>query len=261
MVDSPSLLSTIPDPLRTDFWTEFSNVQRSYFESRWRYTAIDGGRFAELTFNIVDGLLSGEFPAQAQKPKNFVKACRELEQYQASETNRSLRITIPRALMVLYDIRSNRDSGHIGSEVIANQQDSQLIIDISAWITAELIRYCHRMDISDAETIISSIIEKRSPVVIDINGTRIALISGTLKERILVLLHTSMKSVNRSVLYKWLKKPNIKHYNDVLKKLDKSNLVYIDDERCVHILPNGTEQASNVIARERVVLNSNSNSN
>ena len=82
----------------------------NYLERRWGPSELNGGKFCEAVYSIINGALTGTFPATATKPQSMVHACAALEV--PADPNRvgdrSLRILIPRILPVLYEVRNNR---------------------------------------------------------------------------------------------------------------------------------------------------------
>ena len=55
----------------------------------------------------------------------------------------SIRLHIPRALRMVYDIRNKRDAAHLANGIDPNLQDSTLVISVLDWVLAELIRLHH----------------------------------------------------------------------------------------------------------------------
>ena len=118
MIDQKNLLGSIPEGLRNPLLDEYRGLCNAFNEGRWKLTALDAGRFCEVAYTIIDGMLSGNFATKPKKPGNFVKSCQDLEQKPpVAVGDRSLRILIPRLLPALYEIRNNRNVGHVGGDV------------------------------------------------------------------------------------------------------------------------------------------------
>ena len=75
---------------------------------------------------------------ESVRPSNFVEACRRLESNSGGP--RSFKILIPRLLPLLYEIRNNRNVGHVGGDVDPNHMDATTVLAIVAWVMAELVR-------------------------------------------------------------------------------------------------------------------------
>lgn len=208
MIDSIDLLKSIPKGLRDPLLEEFSGLCRAFNEARWKLAALDAGRFCEVAFCIIDGALSGNFPPAPTKPANFVAACRALEnRAPVTVGDRSLRILIPRLLPSLYEIRNNRDVGHVGGDVKPNKMDATFVRDACAWITAELVRIFHNTTIELAQASVDLIAERTHPLVWELDGIK-RVLDPTFKawERALVLLYatpgwTDIKKLNAWVIY------------------------------------------------------------
>ena len=106
--------STLPTHLRDDLLNAFAEIVSNYAEGRWEPAELNGGKLCEAAYAICEGLVSGTMPARASKPQNMVQACQALEKTPATAAPRSVRIQIPRMLVALYEIRNNRNVGHVG---------------------------------------------------------------------------------------------------------------------------------------------------
>ena len=93
----------------------------------------------------------------------MVSACRALENQPAAPSrvgDRSLRILIPRMLVALYEIRSNRGVGHAGGDVEPNFMDATAVQAMARWVVAELIRIFHQASTDDAQAAVDAIVER-----------------------------------------------------------------------------------------------------
>ena len=132
-------LGHLPPGLRDELMEEFAKItQRLYQKGQWEAAELDGGRFSEIVYTILAGHTNGDnYPARASKPAQFKQACERLE----SKTgySKSVRLTVPRALVALYDIRNQRGVGHVGGDVDANYMDATLVLHVVQWVMAELV--------------------------------------------------------------------------------------------------------------------------
>jgi hypothetical protein len=148
--------------LRTELLAEFAKITRNYRETRWEAQNLDGGRLCEIAYTILDGYTSGgNYPTGASKPPSFEAACKALE-------NRSIypdsaRITIPRVLFALYEIRNRRGVGHVGGDVNANHMDAEFVLAAAKWVVAELVRLFHTVDVRTATDVVDALVEKPFP--------------------------------------------------------------------------------------------------
>ena len=137
----------LPKRLRSELLDAFGKIVQNYAERRWEPAELNGGKLCEVAYSIVKGMADGKPPARASKPKNMVDACKKIEQ--SSSLPRSLRIQIPRMIVALYEVRNNRNVGHVGGEVDPNHMDAVCVLQMSKWIVAELIRVLHERPLDE----------------------------------------------------------------------------------------------------------------
>jgi hypothetical protein len=234
MIESSSLLQTVPTGLREPLIQEFSGLCRAFNESRWKLTALDAGRFCEVVYCIVDGALSGSFQSTPKKPGDFVAACRALENRPPVPVgDRSLRILIPRLLPSLYEIRNNRDVGHVGGDVQSNKMDAAFVRDACAWITAELIRVFHNTSTEVAQQSVDLLAERVHPLVWEFEGVK-RVLDTTLKawERALVLLYATPGTTTVKQLNAWVVYPS-KFRRGVLEPLFQKRLIELTGDKAI----------------------------
>ena len=134
-----SALGMIPEGLRTPLLKAYNEIHTNFRERRWEPSELNGGKLCEIVYTIINGYIAGTFPPKPAKPSNMVSACQALEQTPAGATQRSVRIQIPRILVALYEIRNNRNVGHVGGDVDPNEMDAVAVLYMSRWIMAELV--------------------------------------------------------------------------------------------------------------------------
>lgn len=207
MIDASKLLATVPAGLRDPLVDEYRGLSTAYLEGRWRNTALDAGRFCEVVYTILDGALSGTFASAPAKPARFPDACRALESRPPVPVgDRSLRIMIPRVLPGMYEIRNNRDVGHVGGDVNANKMDATYLRDSSTWVMAELVRIFHSVTTDEAQQSVDALVERSHPLVWEYQGTKRVLDPGMrAKDKILVLLHSSQTGATVAKLQAWIR--------------------------------------------------------
>ena len=244
MIDGTALLASLPAGLRDPLLAEYRGIVTAYTEGRWKLSALDAGRFCEVVFTILDGALSGTFAASPSKPARFVDACRALESRPpVAVGDRSLRILIPRVLPALYEVRNNRDVGHVGGDVTANKMDAQFVRDSSTWVLAELVRMFHAVPVADAQVSVDALVERSHPLVWEHNGKRRVLDPEmSAKDKVLVLLHGLPSGASTAELQEWTKyKVNFRR--QVLEPLESALLVECDSElEQVVITPLGVQR-------------------
>lgn len=240
MIDRAKLLAGLPTALRDSLLDEYQGICSAYNESRWKLASLDAGRFCEAAYTIVQGVLSGTFATSPAKPANFVGACRALESMPPVQVgDRSPRILIPRILPALYEIRNNRNVGHVGGDVAANKMDATISREACAWVVAELVRIFHSASIEEAQEVVDSLVERVHPLVWQVGDLKRVLSPGMKAgDRALVLLYSTLGWVKATELQKWVRyQANFRR--QVLKKLFDRHLVELVDDK-VLITPLGS---------------------
>ncbi len=237
-------LAQLPTQLRRDLLDAFEKIVRNFAEGRWEPSELNGGKLAEAAYTVCEGVTSGAMPARARKPRNMVAACRALET--ATSAPRSVRIQIPRVLLALYEIRNNRNVGHVGGEVNPNHMDAVLVLQVAKWVVAELVRVLHQMPVNDAAEVVDALVERDVPLVWKVRGTRRVLDPAmSAKDKTLVLLHGATGGVAEDELRSWVEYANSTGYRrKVLLPAHKKKLLEYDpDARTVIISPTGVAYA------------------
>lgn len=251
MIKAAQALSQIPASLRTPLIDEYNNIIQNYMERRWSPAELSGGRFCEIVYTILNGFASGKYPSAPQKPANFVSACRNLE----NNTNvpRSFQILIPRILPVLYEIRNNRNVGHVGGDVDPNHMDATAVVSMSSWVMGELVRFFHNVSVQEAQETVDSLVERRIPLVWNIAGIKRVLDPTlSLKDQILLLISSSSSLVSTDNLFSWCDQKNRSYFIKTLRQLHKKRFLELSsDLKTVQILPPGSTYISQLISSRR----------
>jgi hypothetical protein len=247
-VEIDAAFGSLPATLRTELLVAFSQIAKNYRERRWEPSELNGGKLCEVAYSIVKGYADLSYPKRATKPRNMVAACQALER--ATGAPRSIRIQIPRMLIALYEIRNNRNVGHVGGDVDPNHMDALCVLQMSKWIVAELVRVLHDIDVDEAAETVEGLIERETPIIWEVNGTKRVLdTSLTMREKSLVLLHAADGAVKERDLVSWVEHSNASVFRrDVLRTAHKAREIEYDDSAAaVRISPLGIEKVETVI--------------
>lgn len=241
-MDTISTLSGIPVGLRDALLVAYGEIIRNFRERRWEPSELNGGKLCEVVYSILKGYVDRRMPSRPQKPRNMVDACKNLEQADASLFPRAVRIQIPRMLVALYEIRNNRGVGHVGGDVNPNEMDSKVVLEMSKWIMAELVRLFHNLTTDEATEIVESLVERTIPVVWVVDGRRRVLKLGlSKKDETLLLLYSTAGAVQEDEIFHWVEHSNSSVFRkNVLKRLHKDRLIEFDERTGqAHISPKG----------------------
>lgn len=215
-------------------------------ERRWSSAELSGGRFCEIVYTILDGHAKGAYPTSPMKPTNFVEACRRLENN--AMVPRSFQILIPRMLPALYEIRNNRNVGHVGGDVDPDFMDSSAVISMSSWILAELVRVFHSITTEAAQSVVTELSERRIPLVWRSGEMRRVLNPQLpLKSQVLLLLASTNSKISVDTLIKWTGYNGKAYFTRLFRQLHASRLIEFDEaSQEIELLPPGASEATNV---------------
>ncbi|WP_254513741.1 hypothetical protein [Anatilimnocola floriformis] len=241
MILPSQAFAALPAGLRDPLLEEYRLIAQNYVEGKWLPSELSGGRFSEIVYTILDGHAKGVYASSPSKPQNFVQACRNLEN-NANEP-RSFQILIPRLLPALYEIRNNRNVGHVGGDVDSNHMDATAVLSNASWIMGELIRVLHNLAIADAQQVVDQLVERRIPIVWQsVDMKRVLNPKLKLQDQVLLLIASCASQCNVDDLQKWLDYENKAYFSKILKELHSQRLIeYSEQHRTVHILPPGSK--------------------
>ncbi|MEV7501313.1 hypothetical protein [Streptomyces sp. NPDC093018] len=243
-IDPTSALGNLPSSLRSELVEEFDKITRNYREGRWEASELNGGRFCEIVYSIIAGHLDGgNYPGNAKKPSRFKDACERLSNSPTTYSE-SARLTIPRVLIPLYDVRNRRGVGHVGGEVGANHMDATFVLHTTQWVMAELVRIFHNTDTATAGEVVRNLVNRTVPAIWKVGDvSRIIDPSLTLADGTLLLLYSEIGAQSDKDLAKNLEQDKLGNYRRVLDRLHRARLIEYDRSKGVaHISPLGEKE-------------------
>jgi hypothetical protein len=257
MIDPSKALTGLPTSLRAELLKSYREIAANYSERRWEPSELNGGKFCEVVYSIIRGVLSGSFPTKSSKPSDMVKACRALESEPADPAragDHSLRILIPRVLLPLYDIRNNRGVGHVGGDVDPNFLDATAVYGMASWVLAELVRIFHSVSTSEAQEVVDALAEHKHPLIWTIEGVeRVLDPSMKAADQTLLLLHAKRSWISEEGLLNSVEYSNATVFRQkVLKPLHDTRLIEHDKKgHRAHISPKGSQEVETRILKTR----------
>ena len=136
-VTPATALGTVPAALRDPLLAAFNEIATNFAAQEWEPSELNGGKLCETAYTVLRSHVDGKWAAKPSKPKDFKQSCLNLEQIPKAAFPQSVRVTTPRLLMALYEIRNNRGVGHVGGDVDANHMDATLVLSGAKWVMAE----------------------------------------------------------------------------------------------------------------------------
>src|SRR5665213_1760570 len=138
----------------------FNNAVNDYSKGDWEGCIAKAGKFVEALLKAVAVHCSAPF--ETGRKFKADKLMNDLSQLPYGSFNDSLRLLMPRACRVIYDIASNRGARHDPDEVNPNSMDANAVMPLASWLLAEAIRYAQKgtVDPSEAEQVVESLTER-----------------------------------------------------------------------------------------------------
>ena len=237
----------------------YDEAKRNYYEGGHRLSAVEGGRFCEAAYRILEETTQGTYtPIGGQL--DTIKLERRLSALPSTKYPKSIRLHIPRALRVVYDIRNNRDAAHLADGIDPNIQDANLVVGVLSWVMAEFVRLSHGVSAKEAQRIVDGLTVRRAPVIQEF-GDFPEFCEPNLRAgdyALVLLYHADSKGASLTDLSQWVRplmKGNIRR---TLRNLDEKALVhqsgehfeitqlgkqYVEDNRLLQPVPSTSSRA------------------
>ncbi|MBO0840259.1 MAG: hypothetical protein J2O49_05530 [Sciscionella sp.] len=222
-----SLVAHHNTQLVDELLTAYEESKRNYYEGGHRLSAVEGGRFCEAAYRLLEERALGKF-TPLDGILNTPKVAQQLAHVPANSQPPSVRLHISRALRVVYDIRNNRDAAHLADGIDPNIQDATLVISILNWVLAELVRICHSVSADVAQRMVDELSTRKAPVIQEFGDfPRILRTDLRASDYVLSLLyHVGTKGVSYEKLETWVRPPMRKNLRRTLSRLDEKALVH-----------------------------------
>ena len=229
--------SGIPEQLIDELLEAFSEAKRRFYSSDLRPNAIEGGRFSEAVFRVLQWQTTGQFTSLDKTLPSVDKLLSTLEN--VTGFSDSVRMHIPRTLRLIYDIRNKRDIAHLGDGIDPNLQDATLVVRNMDWVLAELVRIHHNVPANEAQLIIDSLVTRELPTIQEVDGFPRILKNLRASDHCLVLLYwRGAGGLSYEELNAWVRPAMRTNLRRTLRQLDEKNLIHINDSR-IRILLTG----------------------
>lgn len=145
------------------------DAKHNFYLGGLRLSEVEGGRFCEAAFRMLQQVTTGKFTplGKSLDTEGIIKAVVNAD---PAKTPESIRIHIPRALRVVYDVRNKRDAAHLGGDVDPNLMDATLVVSNVDWVLAEFVRLYHGVSADEAQKIVDGLVTRKVPAVEDFDG-------------------------------------------------------------------------------------------
>ncbi|UKD51324.1 hypothetical protein L3Q65_25695 [Amycolatopsis sp. FU40] len=208
----------------------YGEAKRNYLLGGHRLSEVEGGRFCEAAYRILESMTIGRF-TPIDGILNTEKVARKLGDLPLGSHPKSVRIYLPRALRVVYDIRNSRDAAHLADGIDPNVQDATLVVSVLDWVVAELIRLSGKVSADRAQLLVDELVTRKYPSV-QVFRDKPRVIRADLKagEVVLVLLyHAGSAGSSFRELKEWVSSTMAKNLKRTVDVLDGKALVHRSD--------------------------------
>lgn len=170
------------------------------------------------------------------------------DHYDTSALAYEVRILIPRAMRVAYDMRNDRDSVHINLEVPVNHSDTQTAVRICTWMLVELLRvYGDEDNVDEIAQLIEELASPLTPYIDSYQGKRLVMSRElALEQELLVHLHALGREVSADKLTEWIPDADAHRVKSKLGNMKQARKIHYEDGMA-KITTLGVEEAGEII--------------
>jgi hypothetical protein len=227
------LVTSLPTQIVDELLEAHAEAKRNLYLGGLRLSEVEGGRFCEAASRLLEQITEGHFtPLGVQL--NTERLIGRLENLPRTSHPDAVRIHIPRALRLVYDIRNKRDAAHLADGIDPNLQDATLVCSVLDWILAEFIRLYHNVTADIAQEIVGQIVTRSVPVIQDFNGFLKVLNPklGASLHCLLILYHRGNVGCTLEEIQRWVRPKMLANLGRTLKELvERRDFVHFDDGR------------------------------
>lgn len=218
-------------------------------------TILRSGKFVEALTKILLEYTNQSIPSKRDfRAGNLLDSFIKLPKNRYSET---IRITIPRLAIFLYDVANNRGGRHDSYDVDVNKVDALFLLEGISWIMTELLRYSVDNNIGpeEANFLLKSIYKKRISYFEEI-GERVYInlpkkIFKKLSCKdvgILILYYKYPRRVTEEKLFINLKKHDFEKDN-IVKSIQRLKFLTDEDKNGLLLRGSGREEAEAILSK------------
>lgn len=208
----------------------FVEAKRRFRRGDLRPQAVEGGRFSEGVLRLMQADATGACTPLSDRRFKAEAVINQL----SGETTAldSVRLHIPRAIRLIYDIRNSRDTGHLRDGIDPNLQDASLVVSCMDWVLAEMVRFAHNVPADDAQSIIADIVKKELPVIEMFEGAPVLLKELRPRDHAAALLYwAGDDGAQLSDLRSWTPAGRRKNLRRTLEDLSSELLIHLGESK------------------------------
>ncbi|WP_456621982.1 MULTISPECIES: hypothetical protein [unclassified Bradyrhizobium] len=237
------LKAHFPDKLVDELLSAYQDAKHNFFLGGLRLSAVEGGRFCEAAMRMLEHATTKKFTDLGRMVASD-KLFETLSNYPKAQFPESIRVHIPRAIRVVYDIRNKRDTAHLADDIDPNLQDATLVVSNLDWILAEFIRLYHQVSADEATKIIDDLVTRKVPVIEDFDGF-LKVLNPELKVSgyVLVLLYErGSDGATFSELERWVRPPMRRNLRRTLNGMVDDAFLHENDAASYFLTKRGRQE-------------------
>ncbi|MFH9427145.1 hypothetical protein ACH4JZ_02540 [Streptomyces sp. NPDC017615] len=225
------LSSAFPIHLVDELIASYQEARSNFHRGGHRLSAVEGGRFCEAAFRILQDIITGSHTPIGEN-LDTQKVIDQASKEPKTRHPKSVRVYIPRALRVVYDIRNSRNAAHLADGIDANLQDATLVVSVLDWVLSELVRLSKGSTPEEAQKLIAELVTRQVPGVQDFgNFQKVLRTDLRASDRVLVLLYRrGSQGVRYPDLHQWMPNTMRSNLRRTVRLLDAKALVHWTDE-------------------------------
>lgn len=230
-IGSDFIAAGLPEQLVTELLASFAEAKRRYYLADYMPNAVAGGRFSEAVLRILEWSTTGSYAPLADSRFKAETIINRLSALPSGSHSASVRLHIPRAVRVIYDIRNKRNTAHLSDGIDPNTQDATFVVSTMGWILAELVRIHHKVPPNEAQGVIDGLVTRDVPMIQVFKGRPRLLQTVGASDHVLILLYwAAPDEVSKTTLVEWVPASMRRNLTRTLNGLHSKHLVHFDGD-------------------------------
>lgn len=230
----------------------YQSTVEEFQKGEWENSIAKGGKFTEAVLKALWAHVGETVPTG----KSFkVGAIIDGLKRKPTTFDDTVRLTIPRACRLVYDVASNRGGRHDSGDVDPNQMDATLVVANCSWILAEMLRYSQKgsLDMNVVAEMVASLTQRKYPFVEQIDGRLYFFLKGLSARDValLTLWRIHPRRMNKEDLIQAAKRHGNRETNAKMGVARLHKLVDDDGAGNFRLLISGIQQAEALIASKQ----------
>src|SRR5258706_2906954 len=216
-----ALITKFPPKKVDEVLYHYNVLRREFRLDHWEPCLVNGGKFVEAVLKCFRYLITGD-------EVDSVKADEEIRRLEnAVQLSDFERLTIPRALRLMYEFRNKRGAAH-NSSFDPIKTDCALVVAVSNWVMEELTRLYLTNDALAAQKLVDSLLVKDIPLVEELDGDRLVLrpgLSARVQLEILLYREFPERCAIKDLIH-WMHDQSVQNIRVTLRSMKHNNLVH-----------------------------------